>query len=795
MRKYVFPLAPGLIEYIFAPFYDHEHSSSLPIEIDGSTTAAATRENDWCYTKIVWHGGRENDIAVSARCLAPFDAVNHDQLVAAFTLPQTAMIEFALIADNGSILGNWSKAVAGTGVRQEVFLSVDQLLASIRSPRALARLLRLRHRSFGGVAFRISSATSESGVLALTWLGLRDSKAYKALRLSRAHSAPDWSPWILERSDWGEITPQHGLLFGRDELLQIRAKKGLPGWKEHFAFLEGKAQQYLKRVPEDDLGEYLPHHDLRYMRAQETPTRAWHWEALILAFVGLVNDDERMIGHALRYLMCMIHTQHWVDSAENRIPSSSWNWRSFMEEMTTTSVAILLDWLGFALSSQASSLARQALWTRGIAHVQRDLFQFDYMHTMNQGAVFCRALILGGLALEQGWPRASHVADDAYRTMKTVLGNYIKSDGGISEGPGYLCQTLTATLWSIIAYSRARGLDWRVEVRELFGSVESYVRAMATGKPGQCIPSGDCRLEWFSGDGIPILASVFPDSAYSDILMECLSNGWVHEITGTLKGSGGMVGMAYGPEEVKPSRNIHTQSLWLPVTGKFSRTKEAQGRHIRLWATVSIYGASHSHLDHGGFGIEIDEYPVFVDRGMAEYWNADLVHQMRRSFAHNVLTPVMADGSWADQSILTTPSFAPASAIEAPVLLRVPSQDVWPEQMAAYERVFEERRGTGQVFLVRDIGELCATGRVAFHLHSPHSFVAHGNTVTAEIAGTQCTVTFPWAKEVTVKKSIPDFAGRDIFHIYAVSDDLTAFELETAIAIDSLDSHTSFRAN
>lgn len=786
MPKYVFPLDPGMAEYVFAPFFDYEHSSSIPVEIDGSSTATVARETDWCWTKIVWSNGRANDIAVMCRCFAPFDAGEHDELVAAFTLPQGATIQFALMAGDGAILGGWSKPFDGTGVRQEVVLGIDWLLASAKSPRALVRLIRLRPRAFGGVVIRVSSSVSDSGVLTLTWLGLRNSKAYAMLRRPRVHYLPDWSPWLLDRREWKEIAPQHGLLFGKDEILQARAKKSLPIWREHFAFLEAKARQCLERTPEDDFGEYLPNHDLRFTRVRETPTRAWHWEGLVLAFVGLVNNDEKMIDHALRYLMCMIHTQHWADSAEQRIPSSTWNQRSFMEEMTTTSVAILLDWLGFALTPQAKNLARQALWTRGMAHVQRDLFQYDYMHSMNQGAVFCRALILGGLALEQTWPRASHVADDAYRTMKTVLGNYLKSDGGMSEGPGYLCQTLTATLWAIIAYSRARGLNWREEAKEIFGAVESYVRVMAASEPGQCIPSGDCRIEWFSGDGIPLLASVFPDSAYSDILMECLRNGWVHEITGTLKGSGGMVGMVYGPEEVKPSRSIAAPSLWLPESGKYSRIKEIQEHRARLWVTTSTYGATHSHLDHGGFVMEINETPVFVDRGMAEYWKADLTHLMKRSCFHNVLTPVMPDGTYADQGMPPVPWSIEGSTGEGAAWLRIPSQGVWPDMMLAYERAFEISDAPEAGFVVRDAGQLCTPGRIAFHLHGHHKFSWNEARIEAEIAGTLCSISFPWAEEVTIEKSMPDFAGRDIWHVCAISKESTFFDLETVILVSPL---------
>jgi hypothetical protein len=404
------------------------------------------------------------------------------------------------------------------------------------------------------------------------------------------------------------------------------------------------------------------------------------------------------------------------------------------------------------------------------------------MHSMNQGAVFCRALILGGLMLEKGWPRSTALADDAYKAMKRVLETYVKPYGGISEGPGYLCQTLTATRWAIIAYCRARGLDWREEIKNLFGSVESYVRVMASGKPGQCIPSGDCRLEWFCGDGIPILASVFPESAFADILGECLRGGWVHEVTGTLKGSGGMLGMVYGPQVVQPSRRIAAPSLWLPNSGKLSVTRQINGHRVRLWASAAVYGATHSHLDHGAFVIEIEDSPVFVDRGMVEYWKTNLVYQMQRSYAHNVLTPILPDGSFADQAVLLAPGRPPMSDSEASILLRVPGEAVWPGKMSAYDRIFEQTGDDTGGFRIADVGKLESASRLAFHLHSPVEFVRKGNTVEAEFEGVACVVSFPWVDQLTVEKSFSDFAGRDLFHICAISAEVTDFALNTRIS-------------
>lgn len=782
MSRYIFPLDSALTEYVFTPFFDPEHSHGVALKFDMPDGVSMSRENDWCFTRVLWQGTDANQSQMTIDCLSPFSPESHDRLIATFTLSQTATISFALIGLNGNIVGGWSQAFAGTGIRQEISLSLKALLFKGLTPRGCIRAVGLRSKSFSGIALRIDSPHTSEGVLVLTWIGVRNHKAHSALLNSRTARHTDWSPWILPPRDRGDAVPKFGILFGKEELLQVRKRLTLPGWQEHFAFLEKKAAQCLERDPERDYGEYLPNQDLRFTRVRANAVRAYHWDALVLAFVGLVKCDQHCIEHALRYLMCMLHTPQWADSAEQRISSSTWTQRAFMEEMTTTSIAILVDWLGFSLSEQAQSLARQALWTRGISYVQRDLFQYEYMHKMNQGAVFCRALVLGGLVIEQGWPRAKNVADDAYTTMKRVLQSYVQNDGGIAEGPGYFCQTLTATLWTIIAYGRARNLDWRSEVESLFPNIDQYLQVMAAGEPGKCIPSGDCRLEWFSGDGIPILAALFPDSAFSGILKPCLQNGWIHEVTGTLRGSGGMIGMVYGPDQVKPPRYIAAYSSWLPKTGKLSHVQELDSHRTRLWASTSQHGMTHGHLDHGSIALEIDTVPVFVDRGMAEYWKAAVVQEMRRSFAHNTLTPLLADGHYADQAIPSLDAALPVTPVDGNTLLHIPSQDVWRDYMSSYTRSLA-KSDVLTAWKIQDTGTLRVNGRVAFHLHSPHKFSIQGTSVEAIIGGVGCKVDFPWANSVTVISSLPDFADREIFHICAISTDCVDFDFETQITL------------
>ena len=516
---YRFPLDQAFAEFIFAPFYDPEHSAGISDELEPGSATGLVREHGWCWTSIYWNDTNPESSAFLYRFIAPFSVRHHDTLIVALSLPPEASVEVALLVRGSRRVSRWVGGFKGKGHRQELKIPISRLFPM---PRAL-----VGRRQFSGLALRVQGGCRGPGVVTISWAAMRNSSLFRRMREQREQITPDWTPWVLSQAAWGEIRFERGLLFDVNMLEDVRAKKNSDGWREHFQLLERRAAEYMQRNPEADWGDFLPNHDIRYLREHEQGRTAYHWEALVVGFVGLVNEDRTMIQHSLRYLMCMVHTRYWADSAEHRVPSSTWNQRAFMEEMTTTSVALLADWFSFALTPQAKSLVRQALWDKGITPVRRDLMQYEYMHRMNQGAVFCRANIIGGLYLEGDWPRIKTIVDQTYEWMNAVLDHYVKPDGGIHEGIGYLCQMLTASLWAIIAYARNRGLDWRKVVEGRFGSVERYVRVMSASSPGRAIPAGDCRTEWFGGDAIPILASVFPDSAYDDMLRNCLCQGSV----------------------------------------------------------------------------------------------------------------------------------------------------------------------------------------------------------------------------------------------------------------------------
>jgi hypothetical protein len=775
--KYRLPLDSACTEIIFAPFHDPEHSPWLNMHIESEGGHEIVRDMLWDSTTFSW-GGKVGQTRFTLKAFSPFDTKHHDELVLCLSVPKSASIEVGLLMSPDKPVCRWSGPRRGKGTRQEIVLPISELLSAGQILKGLLFPLE----GYAGVALRVKSDETDVPVMSLSWLGLRNSKAYQLTRRIQQANRPDWWPWILPDDAWGEVRFQRGLLFDAEALSGVRSKLTDPSWQRHFALLEERAAGYLKRDPEADFGEYLPTHDARYIRDSQHGRTCYHWEALVLAFVGLVKEDRAMIRHALRYLMCMVHTRYWKESGEHNIPSSTWSHMCFQEEMTTTSVAILLDWLGYALFPRTRTLIRKALLEKGMAPVTRDLASRDSIHHMNQGAVFNRALILGGLMLESEWPHfGMPTVDKAYASMGNILDNYVKPDGGVHEGPGYLCQTMNATLWAMIAYGRARGSNWQEAVRQRYAQVGRYVAAMSAMHPGKAIPAGDCRVEWFGGDALPIMAALCPDSPFADILGNCLTGGWVHELTGTLAKSGGLIGMVYGPDTVRDSRSVVPAFDFLPQSGKVAMTYGGGDLPlVHLWISGSAQGATHSHRDLGQFNLEVNAEPVFIDRGMVQYWYAE-AHFLSRSWLHNVFTPVADDGSFPNQKFPATSNLIVVSEDQQKV--RVPGNNVWEDYMAQYERRFI--LGEQATFSIIDEFLLRKEGRVAFHLHSTMEFKISGQRAVLKRPGYRVEVEFPWAETVECRQTLIDLCQRPVFHLCATSGLKSRGQISTQVAISS----------
>ena len=163
---------------------------------------------------------------------------------------------------------------------------------------------------------------------------------------------------------------------------------------------------------------------------------------------------------------------------------------------------------------------------------------------------------------------------------------------------------------------------------------------------------------------------------------------------------------------------------------------------------------------------------MFVDRGMVQYWLVESQY-LYRSHLHNVLTPVAADGSYPDQEAPNERVALETSKDGESELLRLSAGGVWHAWMSNYARTF--RILLPSEVTIRDEGSLLKRGQVAFHLQTRLGFQVRGSSFICNEQGLDCEVQCPWAKALSIKEELTDFAGRKVFHLTAESGAVSYF--------------------
>jgi len=593
----------------------------------------------------------------------------------------------------------------------------------------------------------------------------------------RVRFGAEWAGLIKPVDQWKTPRFARGLLFDEPHLEVLRARRAHPDWREHFTLLEKRATQAMQRQPEDDLGEFLPWSDLRYMRQREYGRQPYHNDAQLLALVGLINQDQAMINRALRFLMCMVHTPHWCWAADCRVLGSTWDARCFMEEMTTTSVCLVADWLDAALTDRARALIAQSIWDKGLALIERDYMKHEEVHHINQGPWFCRARVLGGLLLERIWPRVGNYVDRAVEGLRADLENYILPDGGTDEGVGYWSVTLHAALPALIAYARSQKLDVRTLLPKSFDQSEAFLATMSAVTPGHVLMDGDNSTDYLVGDTIAILAGIFPRSVYTRIARANL----LRDRPATYYNQyvlGGLVGFALGPESFPEPQTVVPTFRRLEHVGQLTSFRRDGARSIRIHVTGCKAKPSHSHLDKGAFTLEIDAVAMLIDRGVIRYDDprCDL---MDRTYLHNVLTPVNQDGTFPDQARAQTPVIPQGHGDERTFEAEIELGSLWDGWMSSCRRRIVS--GNLDELRVHDQARLIRRGRVAFHLQALAPFHVEGSRARLEYRQKKLDIYLPWAKELIVCEELIDYEFRPVWRLTALSDEGESFELATTI--------------
>jgi len=748
-------------ESMVAPFNERQIVATLALTCEAGAENGWRLENEWDSTRLKWDhvtgvGPLGSLTLALGRLPARFDA-----WVFCLVLPAGVRVSFSEESPDGwQRLGECTR---GVGARME-----------ITHPRLANNPTGLR------AEFAAEAELQGPGQVSLQWWGVADRDLLARLAGARPMFDPAWPGLIKPAAEWGEPAFARGLLFAAEDLPALRTKADHPVWRAHVSAMEERARNTLTNRPEEHIGDYLPWSDYRYLREREQGQEPWFSEPVLCALVGLLRRDESLIRHALRFLMSFVHTTHWCQSAESRTRGSTWDQRCFIEEMATTTCALVFDWLYFALTDRARDLVRVALWDKGVSIIQRDMVKWEYVHTMNQGPWFCRARILAGLVMEPAWPRVKPYVDQAYADLREGMDNYLLDDGGVDEGVGYFSVTLQGVLPGLMAYARGRDLPVAEVLPPKLARCGNFVAIMSAMAPGKVLLDGDNTNERFTGDLVALMASLYPRDIYAQLARATLlprpGDSYYRQYM-----IDGPFAFIAGPTELPEPRSIVPEFGRLPQTGQLtSRREVAPGRTVRVHVSGCKARASHTHYDKGGFTVELDEAVVLIDRGQVRY-DDSRSHGMKRSAWHNVLTPLSPAGEALDQNLATVAVIPEGEGDAQSLHARVDLAAVWRDAMSACVREFES--DDPGCLTITDCGELRAPGDLAFHLQTrrPWTLDQAGKCAVLAIPGWRMEVAMPWADEIGQATEGIDLRLESVWHLQATTRARTVFELRTTL--------------
>ncbi len=754
------PLDSIAAEIVIAPLHDPQIASQLGLTFEALEGRAAQGVQTWCWYAVSWEDSKADEAAARLTMPAYRPDPRFTELVLCLSAPESVRTTVEACVD-----GQWQTILCegrGTSARTEFIVPL---------PGGELSALRMDF---------IPSSTGPKSVFA-HWIGLRDPSLFADVQRGRIRWDAKW-PGLVLPVDPAKAGPfAVDLMFNAEDLPALREKKSRAPWKEHFALLEKRAYRAMEKAPEDQLSDYAPFTDLRYIRQHEHGRWNYYHEGPVAAFVGLINQDPVLLEWAARTLMCMVHTTFWCQSAESRLQGSTWDQRCFVEEEMTSAVALMADWLDPMLTLRARDLIRNAIWDKGLAVIERDMMKCEYVHHMNQGPWFCRARILGGLLLEKSWPRTGQYVDRAVKQMREAMDRYVLPDGGPDEGLGYWSLTVHVVLQGLKAYSRSRNIDLKTLLPRHQNESENFIAILSAVEPGAVLVDGDNSTDYLVGDTIPILAGLYPGSVYEKIASACLLKErpftyFNHYLPD------GLFAFVLGPDQLPPAQTIVPTFGRLAHTGHLTSLREHDGRSVRLHLSGSKANPSHSHLDKSGFTLEIDGQPALIDRGIIRY-DDPRGGIMRWSCFHNVITPVLPDGSFAKQATPGVAIIPEGTGDSNTSHARIDITETWKPLMTSCSRAIDSENA-GK-FVITDEGTLGAAGRVAFHLNASSPFEIDGHTALLKVGPATLRIVLDWSESVIQVQDGVDWDFKPVHHLIATSGSVKSFSFQTHITIET----------
>jgi hypothetical protein len=240
--------------------------------------------------------------------------------------------------------------------------------------------------------------------------------------------------------------------------------------------------------------------------------------------------------------------------------------------------------------------------------------------------------------------------------------------------------------------------------------------------------------------------------------------------------------IALGPDDEPTSDPIVPEFRILPNSGMLVSARQWEGGLVRVQLVGAPEKCGHSHEDKGSFILEAHGDALAIDRGIGSYYDARS-HLYAYATAHNLLTPVQADGSEPHQiNPAATPIVPHGRGDDCALDASLDCTSAWGGLFRRHQRRIHSE--TPALIVIEDEAVLPAAGQVVFHFHSLFPIFPEDGGFRVQGDHVVCVVEPVW--KCTVDRCEVDGqngAGREVWHLALRSGTAVEHRLVTSLRI------------
>lgn len=614
----------------------------------------------------------------------------------------------------------------------------------------------------------------------LTWFGVAHTERLARMLARKNQYTADW-PGYFVKNPPAEFQPEIGLLFGAEELPQLREKLKTPLFREIYEEKKNKARKAMDICPEEYIGRFVPNFDRRWNR-----TRNITWGSQChciygviedLAFVGLIENDAEMLRMACRHAFSVANCEYWCESPMGVLPGATWHHRSFTEDVCCKLIAYVLDWCGDLLTPFAKCVLRDALAMKGLPQIESDFRRFEYIRKMNQGIVFSEGRIFAQLAMLPRYPRYAGDLERSEQDLIEMIGNYVQADGGTPEGPGYWQFTFGECLPVFYALARYHKKPFSY-YRDVFGDTGRFAlsllsmeddftiyHAINDAHPGARV-SGTLASSFYQFTG---------DPAWKNVYERLMKQGQPGNSTFTL------ISAPLPDGVILPEADV---DRFFPITGQMGILRQGADTQTLLHLCSGGTCKTHFNEDRGSILVDAGGRIICPDCGAGNYSESEL-NYLHNAQAHSLLCPVNVSGIRAYQGRYETGGKVLYSRREG-TFVEFASDDTAAWSDGAYQQV--SRRITSpiaELAVLEDTFRLGTSDYVNFQMNSFGKWKICGNTATTAVGDvTLRVIPLNWNWDEVCVREMMDGEHQPVWQMCASYKQERAGRLLTALCLE-----------